>query len=146
VSVTSGPSLLHPRAAGGAAVVGNEIVVVGGRVGNPEQVTQIEICDGTGWRDAADIPVPGDHLAVTADSSYLYAVGGRKFTAGSNTDVQRYDPKADRWDILSPTPASYAHVTSDDLHRRLPIRSAIPPRCRKRTLHPSAGGSLDYRA
>ena len=72
VSVTSGPSLLHPRAAGGAAVVGNEIVVVGGRVGNPEQlVTQIEICDGTGWRDAADIPVPGDHLAVTADSSYL---------------------------------------------------------------------------
>jgi hypothetical protein len=24
-------------------------------------------------------------------------------------------------------------VTSDDLHRHLPIRSAIPPRCRKRT-------------
>ena len=99
-----GPPLRHPRAAGGAAVVGDKIVVVGGRTGNPEQlVTQTEIFDGTSWRDAADIPVPGDHLAVTADSSYLYAVGGRKFTAGSNKDVvQRYDPKADRWDILTP--------------------------------------------
>ena len=101
-----GPPLRHPRAAGGAAVVGGKIVVVGGRVGNPEQlVTQTEVYDGTGWRDAADIPVPGDHLAVTADSSYLYAVGGREFTAGSNKNVvQRYDPKADRWDVLPPTP------------------------------------------
>jgi N-acetylneuraminic acid mutarotase len=101
-----GPPLRHPRAAGGAAVVGDKIVVVGGRVGNPEQlVTQTEVYDGTGWRDAADIPVPGDHLAVTADSSYLYAVGGRTFTAGSNVDaVQRYDPKADRWTALPPTP------------------------------------------
>ena len=64
-----GPPLRHPRAAGGAAVVGDKIVVVGGRTGNPEQlVTQTEVYDGTGWRDAADIPVPGDHLAVTADS------------------------------------------------------------------------------
>jgi N-acetylneuraminic acid mutarotase len=101
-----GPSLHYPRAAGGAAVVDNEIVVVGGRTGNPEQlVTQTEVFDGTGWRDAADILVPGDHLAVTADSNYLYAVGGRKFTAGSNVDVvQRYDPKANRWTALTPTP------------------------------------------
>jgi N-acetylneuraminic acid mutarotase len=101
-----GPPLHHPRAAAGAAVVGNEIVVVGGRTGNPQQlVTQTEIYDGTGWHDATDIPMPGDHLAVTADSNYLYAVGGRKFSAGSNTDVvQRYDPKADRWTILRPTP------------------------------------------
>jgi non-specific serine/threonine protein kinase len=101
-----GPPLGHPRGAGGAAVVGDKIIVVGGRTGNPEQlVTQTEVYDGTSWRDAPDIPVPGDHLAVTADSSYLYAVGGRKFTAGSNTDaVQRYDPQADRWTILPPTP------------------------------------------
>jgi N-acetylneuraminic acid mutarotase len=79
---------------------------VGGRTGKPAQlVPQTEIFDGTSWRDAADIPVPGDHLAVTADSRYLYAVGGRKFTADSNKDVvQRYDPKADKWDILTRTP------------------------------------------
>jgi hypothetical protein len=101
-----GPPLNHPRAAGGAAVVGNEIVVVGGRTGNPKElVTQTEIFDGTRWRVGADILHPGDHIAVTADSRYLYAVGGREFTADTNSDVvQRYDPKADRWDILTPTP------------------------------------------
>jgi N-acetylneuraminic acid mutarotase len=101
-----GPSLHYARGAGGAVVVGNEIVVVGGRVGHPEQlVTQTEVFDGTRWRVAADILAPGDHLAVTADSRYLYAVGGRKFDAGSNVDVvQRYDPKADRWTNLTPTP------------------------------------------
>ena len=53
-----GPPLRHPRAAGGAAVVDDKIVVVGGRVGNPEQlVTQTEVYDGTRWRDAADILV-----------------------------------------------------------------------------------------
>ena len=101
-----GPPLHHPRAAGGAAVVGDKVVVVGGRTGDPEQlVTQTEIFDGTRWRDGADIPVPGDHLAATSDSGYLYAVGGRKFTAGSNTDaVQRYDPKTNKWTALAPTP------------------------------------------
>jgi Kelch motif len=101
-----GPPLLHPRGAGGAAVVDDKIIVVAGRTGNPEElVTQTEVYDGTSWRDAANIPRPGDHLAVAADSSYLYAVGGRKFSASSNTDVvQRYDPKANRWTIRTPTP------------------------------------------
>ena len=101
-----GPPLGHARGAGGAAVVGDKIIVVGGRTGNPEQlVTQTEVYDGTSWRDAGDIPVPGDHLAVAADSSYLYAVGGCKFSASSNTDVvQCYDPKANRWTALTPTP------------------------------------------
>ena len=136
-----GPPLRHPRAAGGAAVVGDEIVVVGGRTGNPAQlVTQTEVYDGTGWRDAADIPMPGDHLAVTADSKYLYAVGGRKFSAGSNTDVvQRYDPKADRWTILTPTPQTVSGagaaivdgqlivVGREDAHQRLRHRPGLRP-------------------
>jgi non-specific serine/threonine protein kinase len=101
-----GPPLSHPRGAGGAAVVGDQIVVVGGRTGNPEQLAiQTAIYDGTGWRDGADIPMPGDHLAVAADSRYLYAAGGRKLSADSSTDaVQRYDPKTDRWTALTPTP------------------------------------------
>jgi serine/threonine-protein kinase PknK len=100
------PSLLQSPRRRCAAVVGDKIVVVGGRTGNPEQLfTQTEVYDGTYWRDAADIPVPGNHLAVTAASSYLYAVGGRKFSASSNTHaVQRYDPKANRWTALTPTP------------------------------------------
>ena len=130
-----GPPLRHPRAAGGAAVVGDKIVVVGGRTGNPEQlVTQTEIFDGTSWRDAADIPVPGDHLAVTADSSYLYAVGGRKFTAGSNTDaVQRYDPKADRWD--HPDPDTATGQRRRRRHRRRPTHRRRRRRAHHRLRH-----------
>jgi non-specific serine/threonine protein kinase len=101
-----GPPLRHPRGAAAAAVVGDKIVVVGGRTGHPEQlVGQTEIYDGNGWHDGADIPVPGDHLAAAGDPAYLYAVGGRAFTAGSNTDVvQRYEPAADRWTALAPLP------------------------------------------
>lgn len=101
-----GPDLNYPRAAGGAAVIGDQIVVVGGRTGDPQElVAPTEIYDGTSWRVAAALPVPGDHLAVTANSNYVYAVGGRKFTAGSNTDaVQRYDPRTNQWTILTPTP------------------------------------------
>jgi len=117
----NGPPLGHPRAGAGAAVVGDKIYVVGGRTGNPEQlVTQTEVYDGTRWSDKADILVPGDHLAVTADSGYLYAVGGRKFTAGSNTDVvQRYDPKADRWTALTPTPQPVSGAAAAIVNGRL---------------------------
>ena len=118
-----GPPLRHPRAGGGAAVCDNKIVVMGGRVGNPaELVTQTEVYDGTAWRAAADIPTPGDHLAVTADSRYCYAVGGRKFSAGSNTDVvQRYDPKADRWTILPRTPQTVSGAGAGIVDGRLVI-------------------------
>jgi N-acetylneuraminic acid mutarotase len=101
-----GPPLHHPRAAAAAAVVGDKIVVVGGRTGHPEQlVGQTEVFDGNAWHDGADIPVPGDHLAAAADPAYLYAVGGRKFTAGNNTDaVQRYEPATDQWTTLAAMP------------------------------------------
>jgi non-specific serine/threonine protein kinase len=101
-----GPPLHHPRGAGAAAVVGDKIYVVAGRTGEPGQlVTQTEVYDGNSWHDAADIPLPGDHLAATSDQNYLYAVGGRKFTAAANTDaVQRYDPATDRWTTLPALP------------------------------------------
>jgi hypothetical protein len=124
-----GPPLLHPRGAGGAAVVDDKIIVVGGRVGNPESlVTQTEVYDGTSWRDAPDIPMPGDHLAVAADSSYLYAVGGRKFSASSNTDVvQRYDPKANRWTIQTPMPQTVSGTGAAIVDGRLIVVGGEKP-------------------
>ena len=80
----------------------------------PEQlVGQTEIFDGKAWHDGAGIPVPGDHLAAASDRDYLYAVGGRRFTAVNNTDaVQRYDPATNRWTTLAalPQPLSGAGV------------------------------------
>jgi N-acetylneuraminic acid mutarotase len=101
------PSLHHARGAGAAAVVGNKIVVVGGRTAgtSPAEVAPTEIFDGTSWHDAAGIPVPGDHLAAVSDGTYLYTVGGRRLEASSNTAaVQRFDPAADRWVQLKDAP------------------------------------------
>ena len=101
------PELHHARGAGAAAVVGNKIVVVGGRTAgtSPAEVIPTEVFDGTSWHDAAGIPIPGDHLAAASDGTYLYAVGGRRLEVTANTAaVQRFDPNADRWVQLKAAP------------------------------------------
>jgi N-acetylneuraminic acid mutarotase len=101
------PALHHARGAGAAAVVGNKIVVVGGRTAGTSaaEVIPTEVFDGTSWHDAAGIPVPGDHLAAASDGTYLYAVGGRRLEVTSNTAaVQRFDPNANRWVQLKAAP------------------------------------------
>ena len=108
---TAGPTALTlhiARAAGAAAVVGNKIVVVGGRTGATQKpVTPTEIFDGTSWHDAAGIPIPGDHLAAASDGTYLYAVGGRKVTVTANTAaVQRFDPATGQWTQLPAMPSA----------------------------------------
>jgi N-acetylneuraminic acid mutarotase len=103
-----GPPLHHARAAGAAVVVGNEIVVVGGRTAgtSPQEVAPTEIFDGTSWHDAAGIPVTGDHLAAASDGRYVYVVGGRKLEAAANTAaVQRFDPSTGTWTQLPPVPS-----------------------------------------
>jgi non-specific serine/threonine protein kinase len=105
----AGPPLHHARAAGAAVVVGNQIVVVGGRTGGrfPAEVKQTEIFNGKSWHDAASIPVPGDHLAAVTDGRYVYALGGRKLEPAANhTAVQRFDPATGQWTQLTPMPVA----------------------------------------
>ena len=77
------PPMLHARAAGAAAVVGDKIVVAGGQA-NHQLVAPTEVFDGTKWTDVAAIPTPRDHLAAVADGRYFYAVGGRALSADKN--------------------------------------------------------------
>jgi non-specific serine/threonine protein kinase len=98
------PSLKYPRAAAAAAVVGNRIVVVGGQA-NGRLVPQTEVFDGKRWTVAANIPTPREHLGAASDGRYLYAVGGRKLSAATNSNAfERYDPTSDRWTKLTPMP------------------------------------------
>jgi non-specific serine/threonine protein kinase len=104
-----GPSLHHARAAGAAVVVGNEIVVMGGRTGGrfPAEVKQTEIYNGKNWRDAPAIPVLGDHLAAVTDGTYAYALGGRTIVPTANHNaVQRFDPATGQWTQLTKLPAA----------------------------------------
>ncbi|AHK31534.1 serine/threonine protein kinase [Rhodococcus opacus PD630] len=96
----------EPRAAGAAAVVGDQIVVAGGQA-DGELVATTEVFDGTKWTTVPDIPTPREHLAAVSDGTYFYAIGGRDLASDQNTAaVERFDPAADTWTTLPamPTP------------------------------------------
>jgi non-specific serine/threonine protein kinase len=104
-----GPPLHHARAASAAVVVGDQIVVVGGRTGGKTEteVKTTEIYNGKSWHDAPDIPVPGDHLAGVTDGTYLYAIGGRNLSVSENHNaLQRFNPATGQWTQLTPMPAA----------------------------------------
>jgi serine/threonine protein kinase/N-acetylneuraminic acid mutarotase len=110
------PSLTHARAAAGAAVVGDKLVVTGGQ--NEKQlVAQTEVFDGQSWKDAADLPTPREHLAAVSDGTYVYTVGGRFLSADKNSAAfERFDPKSGQWTKLvdMPTPrGSYGAALID---------------------------------
>jgi Kelch motif len=107
-----GPPLHHARAAGAAAVVGDKIVVAGGRTGDPgKPVLPTEVYNGISWHDARAIPTPGDHLAAASDGTYLYVVGGEKLTSSFPlATVQRFNPATSQWTQLPPMPAAAANV------------------------------------
>ena len=104
-----GPPLHHARAAGAAVVVGNKLVVFGGRTGGKveAEVKQTEVFNGKSWKDAASIPVPGDHLGAVSDGTYAYAIGGRTLKASENHNaMQRFDPATGKWTSLAPLPVA----------------------------------------
>ena len=100
------PPMLVPRAAGAAAVVGDDIIVSGGQA-NHQLVKDTEMFDGTKWKEIAPLPTPRDHLAAVSDGHFYYAIGGRMLSSDKNSGAfERYDPKTNKWSELSalPTP------------------------------------------
>jgi non-specific serine/threonine protein kinase len=122
------PNLLQPRAAGAAAVVGDNIVVVGGQDANGKLIATTEIFDGTRWRSAAPIPTPREHLAAASDGSYLYAVGGRALSADQITAaLERYDPSANRWEQLPAMPTARGSLGAAIVDNRLIVVGGEQP-------------------
>jgi non-specific serine/threonine protein kinase len=100
------PSLNHPRAAGAAAVVGDQIVVVGGQDGR-RLVGPTEVFDGERWTVKTNIPTPREHVAAASDGRFVYAVGGRALSSDKNTAaLERYDPGRDKWVRLADMPTA----------------------------------------
>jgi serine/threonine protein kinase len=97
------PSLLQPRAAAAAAVVGDRIVVTGGVDSGGKLLNSTEIFDGTSWRVAAPIPTPREMLGAASDGKLVYTVGGTNGNADLTT-VEAYDPVADTWKNLPQLP------------------------------------------
>jgi non-specific serine/threonine protein kinase len=95
------------RAAGGAAVVGDTLYVVGGigPTGLARAALALDLRRDA-WRQIPG-PTPREHLAVTAAAGRVYALAGR--TAGLDTNLrtlESWKPGTRRWTRLSPVPTS----------------------------------------
>lgn len=97
------PPMTEPRAAAGAAVVGDRIVVTGGVDADGRLLASTEVFDGSSWRRAAPIPTPRRLLGAASDDGRVYAIGGTTGTGDLNT-VEAYDPAADTWATLTSLP------------------------------------------
>jgi N-acetylneuraminic acid mutarotase len=102
------PRLRRPRGAAAAAVVGDVVVLAGGR-NDAALIGPTEIFDGSSWRDAAIIPTRRDHLSAVSDGRSLFTVGGRFLSPGAlSAALERYDPAADAWERLPAMPTARA--------------------------------------
>jgi non-specific serine/threonine protein kinase len=91
------PPMPTPRAAGGAAVVGDRLVVVGGQA-DGHDVAETDVFDGTTWRQASPMPTPRDFVAVATDGSFVYAVGGQQLDVNHDAAAfERLDPSTGKW-------------------------------------------------
>jgi non-specific serine/threonine protein kinase len=99
------PPMLSPHVAGGAVVIGDQIIVTGGQA-DGKLVPVTEVFDGAKWTAAPNLPTPREHLGMATDGTYAYVVGGRALSSDKNTAaVERYDPVARTWQALAPLPA-----------------------------------------
>jgi N-acetylneuraminic acid mutarotase len=99
--------LPEPRAAAGAAVIGDTLYVVGGVGRNGLATTALALNLRT--RKARRIPAPTkrEHLAATAVAGRVYALAGR--TSGIDTNkrtLESWRPGARKWTRLPPVPRS----------------------------------------
>jgi serine/threonine-protein kinase PknK len=97
------PHLLQPRAAAGAAVVGDRLVVTGGVDANGALLNTTEVFDGNSWSLGAPIPTPRQMLDAASDGKLAYAVGGSNGNSDLAT-VEAYDPVAKTWTSLAALP------------------------------------------
>lgn len=121
------PPMLSPHVAGGAVVVGDQIIVSGGQA-DGKLVPTTEVFDGKAWRKVADLPTPREHLAMATDGTYAYVVGGRDLASDKNSAaLERYDPKADSWAGLAPMPAPRGGVGAAVSDGRLVVAGGEEP-------------------
>ena len=102
---SAGPSMPRPIAAGGAALINDQVHYFGGVEADRDTTTgdhwvfDLAMPD-SGWQLLAPMPEPRCHLAGAALGGELWAVGGqfRHDTNAEDTNfVHAYDPGTDTW-------------------------------------------------
>ena len=121
------PPMLSSHVAGGAVVVGDQIIVSGGQADGKLNPTT-EVFDGTAWKRVSDLPTPREHLGMATDGTYAYVVGGRDLSSDKNSGaLERYDPKTDSWAALAAMPAPRGGVGAAVADGRLVVAGGEEP-------------------
>ncbi|MCK4300157.1 MAG: hypothetical protein KAX80_11520, partial [Planctomycetes bacterium] len=99
----------------GAAVLNDQIYVVGGMSNRLGLLKAVEVYDPAtdSWASAAPLPVGLSGVAVAAAGGKLYVFGGDS-ASGYMATTYEYDPAADTWTQKAPMPGgprSYAAAT-----------------------------------
>ncbi len=103
------PALPAPRAAGGAAFVGDHLYVMGGVRGAGRLVRAAFVYDLSErrWRTQRG-PTPREHLGVTAHAGRVYVLAGR--TAGFDSNrrtAEAWNTRTRRWQRLPDLPTAH---------------------------------------
>lgn len=61
---------------------------------------------GGGWETARPCPMARNSAAASVLDGAIWVAGGRTVGGGGTGRLDRYDPRADRWDTLAPIPPS----------------------------------------
>jgi N-acetylneuraminic acid mutarotase len=104
---STGATAPTKRYAGGAAVVGSNIYVVGGY--DPLGVLgKNEIYDTTTntWKTGASMPTKRYALAAAAVNGIVYAIGGADVANTTLNTVEAYDPVANTWSTKATLPTA----------------------------------------
>jgi hypothetical protein len=105
------PAMLDARAAGAAAVVGDDIIVSGGLGADGQLVTDAEMFDGNKWTKIGTPLAPLNHLAAVSDGHCYYAIGGRGVDEDDVKDtVESYCLATHKWSLLKSLPTPVADV------------------------------------
>ncbi len=88
------------------AAVNDDIYVIGGTCAGqanptPGLVEAYTLSSGT-WRIAAPLLIPRHEAAAVSLNGKIYVIGGKNSGTGYLDSVERYDPQADRWEMMAP--------------------------------------------
>lgn len=106
------PSLPTPLEGSAGAMVGDEIVVFGGRdaSGGPptDRVWRLDLAESNSWRAAADLPGGCVDAVGGSHRGEVYGVGGTDRDGRPVRETWRYDPATDAWRACAPLPRPLA--------------------------------------
>lgn len=99
-----------PRGAGGVAVIGARIYVIGGAGGSGSEVEAFDTATQQ-WSRLAGMPTPRDHLTAQAVDGKIYALAGRN-NRGLVANTEEFDLSRNSWRQRAPIPTPRGGVAS----------------------------------